>query len=213
MQAQWNAQGAQRRRRILIDDASTPEATKSKATQESAANDSDSQRDRARRSYEPLALDGQPRVTDLIPRRIWVLALFMLVWLLLISGIVFLHLQLDRWSVVVGNGGLSALDLSGFAGPRHLVFVSDIAFGGDWELTGLQRATSQNGRLSRHLSALVLDGGVVGTCQHGSDRMLAAVGAVDRRSFFGFGTGRRRRSLVDVDLWSSFFGARCSPGN
>jgi len=141
MQSQWNAQGAQRRRRIVIDEASAPAADQPKPKRRSVGGDADAQKEKARRSYEPLALEGQPRITDLIPQKRWLIALLMLVWLSLIAGIIYLHTQLDRWSEFVSRAALAPIDLSGVAGVATWFSSATLLLAaiGSWQVYNVRR--------------------------------------------------------------------------
>lgn len=94
-----------------------------------------------RRSYEPLALEGQPRITDLIPQKRWLIALLMLVWLSLIAGVVYLHTQLDRWSEFVSRAALAPIDLSGVAGVATWFSSATLLLAaiGSWQVYNVRR--------------------------------------------------------------------------
>lgn len=141
MQSRWNVQGAQRRRRILIDEASAPDADQPKQKRRSAKQSADPQKEHARRSYEPFALEGQPRITDLIPQKRWMIALLMFLWLLLIAGIVYLHTQLDRWSEFVSRAALAPIDLGGAAGVATWFSSATLLLAavGSWQVYNVRR--------------------------------------------------------------------------
>lgn len=64
--------------------------------------------------YPASALgEGQPRLTDLVPQRPWVLALLFMVGLGVTAGLVALYDQMPRWADRTTDGRIASFDLDG----------------------------------------------------------------------------------------------------
>ena len=107
MEFRRSGNGGQRRRRVLFEDAnrSSEVATTSSGSPIRRAQSSDSYAEAAR-------MDCQARVTDVVPIRALSLVLVFLGGIAVIVGLQMLHHHRSTWSLTVGAGYLSALDLT-----------------------------------------------------------------------------------------------------
>lgn len=115
MQSQWKGQRDERRRRVLLDEQSLSAGPATSPSASRAANrSSDGNAENAsRRPYGDDVLRGrQLRVTDLLPIRIWKLALLFVMSMTSVAALIALHVQVDDWSPMVGRENLAAIDMS-----------------------------------------------------------------------------------------------------
>ena len=107
MQFRRSGQRDDRRRRVLMDENAEDANKKSRAKTagKTDANQCAGYTDSAR-------TDRQPRITDFLPRRPWVLALLLFAAALCLAGLGLLHIQASEWSRAIPQGDLSALNLS-----------------------------------------------------------------------------------------------------
>jgi hypothetical protein len=115
MQFRQNAQRDDRRRRVLNDetlgDAVRPQPEEAEAP--STRRSSRGPRKPARRYSEAALMDGQPRLTDLIPKRPLTFVLIFLGGLLLIAGLETAYYYMPILGVHATDGRVEAIDLDG----------------------------------------------------------------------------------------------------
>ncbi len=106
MEPRRQNQREQRRRRVLRDDLGAGEETPVTETRQRSAA-------AIRRAYTESALrEGQPRITDFIPRRWWAIPVIACVGMLAITALVALHYYRPSWEARVPSLNLMALDLT-----------------------------------------------------------------------------------------------------
>lgn len=104
---QFPVQRDDRRRRVLKEEPTGGEA----AGEPEAPRPRRSDRTRLRRYGESALREGQPRITDLAPRRVSTLVLLLLGGVLLIAGLEALHYYLPLLSQKLSHTRLASLDL------------------------------------------------------------------------------------------------------
>jgi len=107
MQVRRNSQLDERRRRVLVDEVVTAPSTDGPPSRSKLRGGA------ARRAYTDAALaDRQPRITDLLPLRPWVLLALFLSGLAALAGLTSLHMQGAWLAGLVGADAVRAVQLN-----------------------------------------------------------------------------------------------------
>jgi hypothetical protein len=114
MQFRQSAQRDDRRRRVLTDEVlGDSPATDAPEETSPARRSTRSARTTARRYNEAALMDGQPRLTDLIPQRIITVVLWFLGGIALIAGLEAGYAYMPELAKKATDGRVEALDLDG----------------------------------------------------------------------------------------------------
>lgn len=110
---EFQRSGAERRRRVLMEDHDSPTDETSTAVAGPRRKTGPGNRANAKTSYaEDAQADRQPRITDLIPKRVWTLSVLTLSGLTLVFGVLCLYTHVFQRRERLSATDLGALDLN-----------------------------------------------------------------------------------------------------